>query len=90
MYKASSDSRQATLFWDLETMLYFRHPLFKLARMVDWPCFEKAFVPLFCLDNGRPPKPIRLMTGLLMLKHLRNVSDNFSMHFVLIFTATGL
>ena len=56
-------------------MLDPKHPLFKLAGMVDWSRFEKAFAPLFCPDNGRPSKPIRLMTGLLMLKHLRNVSD---------------
>ena len=37
--------------------------------------FEKAFAPLYCLDNGRPAKPIRLMCGLLILKHLRNISD---------------
>ena len=75
MYKPSSNSRQASLFWDLETMLDSKHPLFKLANMVDWSLFEKSFAPLFCADNGHPPKPIRLMTGLLMLKHLRNVSD---------------
>ena len=75
MYKSSSNSRQASLFWDLETMLDYKHSLFKLANMVDWSTFEKAFAPLFCADNGRPPKPIRLMVGLLMLKHLRNVSD---------------
>ena len=40
--------------------------------MVDWSFFEKSFSPLFCSDNGCPPKPIRLMVGLLMLKHLRN------------------
>ena len=75
MYKSKSNSRQASLFWDLETMLDPKNPLFKLANMVDWSCFENAFAPLFCADNGRPPKPIRLMVGLLMLKHLRNVSD---------------
>ena len=66
MYRPSSNSRQASLFWDLETMLDSKHPLFKLANMVDWSLFEKSFAPLFCADNGRPPKPIRLMTGLLM------------------------
>ena len=75
MYKPSSNSRQASLFWNLETMLESKHPLFKLANMIDWSLFEKSFAPLFCADNGRPSKPIRLMTGLLMLKHLRNVSD---------------
>src|SRR5690606_26212279 len=33
------------------------------------------FSPLYCLDNGRPAKPIRLMVGLLILKHIRNISD---------------
>lgn len=31
--------------------------------------------PLYCQGNGRPGKPIRLMCGLLILKHLRNLSD---------------
>ena len=56
-------------------MLDSKHSLFKLANMVDWSLFEKSFAPLFCADNGRPLKPMRLMVGLLMLKHLRNVSD---------------
>ena len=32
---------------------------------------------LLCIaaPNGRPAHPIRLMCGLLILKHLRNVSD---------------
>ena len=75
MYKPSSNSRQASLFWDLETMLDSKHPLCKLANSVDWSLFEKSFAPLFCADSGRPPKPVCLMAGLLMLKHLRNVSD---------------
>ena len=37
--------------------------------------FEEAFNPLYCEDNGRPCKPIRRMVGLLILKHVRNVSD---------------
>lgn len=75
MYKISSDTREVSLFWDLETMLDCKHPLFKLANLVDWSLFEKAFSSLYCPNNGRPAKPIRLMTGLLILKHLRNVSD---------------
>ena len=30
---------------------------------------------MYCSTNGRPAHPIRLMCGLLILKHLRNVSD---------------
>ena len=65
MYKPSSNCRQASFFWDLETMLDSKHQLFKPAYMVDWSLFENSFAPLFCRDNGRPPKPIRLMVGLL-------------------------
>ena len=37
--------------------------------------FEEVFTLLYCSDNGRPAKPIRLMCGLLIFKHLRNISD---------------
>ena len=75
MYKASSNSRQASLFLDLETMLDSSHSLYKLANTMDWPSLEKAFAPLYCEDNGRPAKPVRLMAGLPILKHVRDVSD---------------
>ena len=75
MYKSSGNLRQASLFWDLESVLDSKHPLYKLANLVDWDMFEKSFSPLYCHDNGRTAKPIRLMVGLLVLKHLRNVSD---------------
>ena len=63
------------LFNDLADMLNQKHPLYKLANKIDWGKFEEAFEPLYCKDNGRPAKPIRLMCGLLILKHLRNISD---------------
>ena len=75
MYKSSGNIRQASLFWDLESVLDSKHPLYKLANLVDWDMFEKSFSPLYCHDNGRTAKPIRLMVGLLILKHLHNVSD---------------
>lgn len=64
MYKLSSKPQQTSLFWNLETMLDFKHPLFKLANLVDWAMCEKSFSPLYCQDNGRPAKPIRLMAGI--------------------------
>ena len=45
------------------------------ANKVDWQKFEQSFSPLYCEDNGRPAKPIRLMVGLILLCHLRNISD---------------
>lgn len=51
------------------------HPLFILANKISWTLFEEEFTKLYCSNNGRPGKPIRLMVGLLILKHLRNISD---------------
>ena len=59
----------SSLFSSLSDMLNQSHPLYKLAK------FDKAFLPLYCPNNGRPGKPIRLMCGLLILKYLRNLSD---------------
>ena len=70
-----STSKQLSLFSSLEDMLNHNHPLYKLANKVNWRRFEEAFSPLYCRTNGRPAHPIRLMCGLLILKHLRNVSD---------------
>lgn len=64
-----------SLFSSLDDLLNQQHPLYKLSHQIDWKRFEDAFSPLYCPDNGRPGKPIRLMCGLLILKHLRNISD---------------
>lgn len=64
-----------SLFSCLDDLLNQTHPLYKLSHKIRWDVFEESFTPLYCLDNGRPAKPIRLMCGLLILKHLRNISD---------------
>ena len=68
-------SKQLSMFSSLEDMLSHEHPLFQLSNKINWESFENAFSPLYCNNNGRPAHPIRLMCGLLILKHLRNVSD---------------
>lgn len=75
MCKSPSKVRQASLFWDLAAMLSPNNSLYKLANLIDWNVFEQSFAPLYSKDTGRMDKPIRLMVGLLVLKHLRNVSD---------------
>ena len=64
-----------SLFSSLSDLLNSSHPLYKLADKIDWAKFDTAFEPLYSQNNGRPAKPIRLMCGLLILKHLRNLSD---------------
>ena len=66
---------QPSLFSSLADQLNPRHPLYLLANKIDWQRFETSFSPLYSADNGRPAKPIRLMCGLLILKHVRNLSD---------------
>lgn len=78
MYKKPAGSHQASTFGDLESMLNQRHPLYNLANLVDWDVFESAFKKLYCSNNGKPPKPIRLMSGPLMLQHIHNISDESS------------
>lgn len=75
MLTRSKAYQAPSLFSGLAEMLDQTHPLFRLAGKIDWQMFDDAFEPLFCQDRGRPAKPIRLMVGLLILKHIRNVSD---------------
>lgn len=74
MKPTSSRYKAPSLFSCLGDMLNMNHPLCKLASKIDWQTFEDAFAPLYAV-KGRPPKPIRLMVGLLILKHVRNISD---------------
>lgn len=66
---------QMSFYSTFEEQLSRRHPLYILANHINWHQFDEAFKNLYCADNGRPAKPIRLMVSLLMLKHIRNLSD---------------
>ena len=66
---------QTTLFSSFEDQLNHAHPIYKLSHLIDWQMFEREFSSLYSTKPSRPAKPIRLMVGLLMLKHIRNISD---------------
>lgn len=74
-FMISTSQPMPGLFSSLDDQLNQQHPLYQLSKKIHWSVFDKAFSPLYCVDNGRPAKPIRLMCGLLILKHLRNISD---------------
>src|SRR5580704_14725293 len=59
----------------LKEQLSNKHPLYLLADRINWSLFEESFKKHYREDFGRPAKPIRLMVALLMLKHIRNLSD---------------
>ena len=46
-----------------------------MSEVIDWSAFESVFSCHYNARRGRPGKPIRLMVGLLLLKHLENLSD---------------
>ena len=75
MIKKIISTSQKGLFFDLSDTLNQQHPLYILSDKINWKFFDDEFEKLYCLNNGRPGKPIRLMVGLLILKHLRDVSD---------------
>ena len=53
-----------------------RHPLVRLAALIDWQHFADAFGPLYRDGVGRPGLPTRLMVGLHLLKHMDGLSDD--------------
>ncbi len=67
----SSTILQPNLFGtDLLMQLDPNDPLLKLASAIPWQEFEESFSIHYTMAAGAPSKPIRLMVGLLILKHL--------------------
>jgi IS5 family transposase len=74
MLSKLSPKTQLGFYSTFEEQLSHSHPLYVLANKINWKNFEEAFSKLYS-DEGRPAKSIRLMVSLLMLKHIRNISD---------------
>jgi len=66
---------QLGLFTGLADQLNQKHPLYQLSHKIDWSFFENAFKIYYSETMGKPSKPIRLMVSLLILKYVRNLSD---------------
>jgi IS5 family transposase len=70
------DNRQDDLFGPrLEEIINLRHPLVRLAVEIDWQFLAGRFSSVCRVGPGQPPLPSRLMAGLLILKHMHNLSD---------------
>ena len=60
----------------LENIISLRHPLVRLSGLIDWGHLEAMFGDFYEEALvGQPPKPTRLMAGLLYLKHTYGLSD---------------
>ena len=75
MLSTQKHSPQLGLFPGLADQLNQKHPLYLLANKINWLLFEDAFKIHYSEKMGAPSKPIRLMVSLLILKHVRNLSD---------------
>ena len=76
MLTQSSGQHQTNLFGsDLLLQLDPNDPLLQLAAAIPWQNFDQSFSKYYAKNIGAPSKPIRLMVGLLLLKSLRNLSD---------------
>ena len=74
MLSKKQSTAQIGFYSTFEEQLSRSHPLYILANTINWEIFEEAFSKFYS-EEGRPAKPIRLMVSLLMLKHIRNISD---------------
>lgn len=59
----------------LSQLLNPEHELLKLAKVIPWQQLEEEFTPLFSEGPSRPPLPVRLAAGLMILQHMTGVSD---------------
>ena len=58
----------------LDQIINMKHETVRLAQAIDWRWLDDEVAPLFS-DKGRPGLPTRFAVGLLLLKHIYNLSD---------------
>ncbi len=58
----------------LKRFINLEHELCILSHQIDWDSIEEEF-SVYYSETGRPSVPIRRMVGLLLLKHIYNLSD---------------
>lgn len=75
MLSNKKPTAQLGFFLSLADQLNQNHPLFLLSHKINWGLFDDNFKKHYSEKMGKPAKPIRLMVSLLILKHLRNLSD---------------
>ena len=75
MLKATKHTTQIDIFGGLGDSLDQKHSLYLLANSINWALFDDSFKEHYSQNMGAPAKPIRLMVSLLILKYVRNLSD---------------
>lgn len=75
MLPKEKNKNQLGFYSTFEEQLDHNHSLYKLGNVIDWKTFDQAFSKHYSATQGKPAKPIRLMVSLLILKQIRNLSD---------------
>lgn len=75
MLAKQKNINQMGFYSTFEEQLNHKHPLYKLALAINWKVFDETFSKHYSATQGKPAKPIRLMVALLILKQIRNLSD---------------
>jgi hypothetical protein len=58
----------------LDQIINMKHELVQLAGKIDWDWIDREIAPLYS-DKGRPGIETRFVIGLLLLKHVYDLSD---------------
>ncbi len=75
MLGKSAHQEQKNLFQPLlKEFININHELVLLSEEISWKELEREFSPLYS-NTGTPSMPVRLMSGLLILKQLYNLGD---------------
>jgi len=75
MAKPRDDRQKDLLRPALEAIIDHGHPLVRLACEIDWGFLDGRFASVCTPGGGQPPLPTRLVAGLLILKHMHDLSD---------------
>jgi len=75
MAKPRDDRQKDLLRPALEEIIDLGHPLVRLAHEIDWQFLDTRFAGVCTAGAGQPPLPTRLVAGLLILKHMHDLSD---------------
>ncbi len=75
MAKPRDDRQKDLLRPALEEIIDLGHPLVRLARAIDWRFVDLRFAGVCAAGAGHPGLPTRLVAGLLILKHMHDLSD---------------
>ena len=76
MKPIKTDQSQSLLFQPrLSNLLNPNHELILFSQLIDWSELDDDLIVYFPNDRGAPAKPIRLITGLLILQHFYGLSD---------------